>query len=498
MTTPKRIGPYQIIKRIAEGGMAEVHLGKSESRFGVSKLVAIKTTLPESSNAEMFKEMFFKEIRVSANLNHQNIVKIYDFGESENRAFMVMEYINGVTLRDLLSYHRDKEEPLETQFVLYIVHQVALALSYAYQSVDPQTGSPLRLIHRDISPHNILISFEGEVKIIDFGIAKGNSEEALTQVGQTKGKVAYMSPEQVSGEPLDNRTDIFSLGIVFWEMLANARFFGGSTVGEVKKSIRMYDVMNLPTAVIKDRSVELLNVLPVMLHHDKRSRAEDAGEVARQIGTLLSTKHPDFSALALADYLKQVFAVTYNDTLEKIRQFVIEDDKTMTISTTTTAEEVMSMLTHKTITDPALALNKIHVPPPPQTKLPGATVSGPSKIKPQISFEGLPRQVSSGPAFKNFVSAAVAVAFLWTAVLMIGKDTPETAPPRIVAQVPLLTPIQPRRVAPLPVLPAPPSPFKKPPTYRVGQKKTVKKNRLPSSTKPVGKKNQPQQRTYRK
>ncbi|WP_413585223.1 serine/threonine protein kinase [Bdellovibrio sp. HCB274] len=497
MNTPKRIGPYQIIKRIAEGGMAEVHLGKSESRFGVSKLVAIKTTLPESTNAEMFKEMFFKEIRVSANLNHQNIVKIYDFGESDSRAFMVMEYINGVTLRDLLSYHRDKEEPLETQFVLYIVHQVALALAYAYQSVDPQTGSPLRLIHRDISPHNILISFEGEVKIIDFGIAKGHSEEAMTQVGQMKGKVAYMSPEQVNGETLDNRTDIFSLGIVFWEMLANARFFGGSTVGEVKKSIRMYDVMNLPTAVIKDRSAELLGVLPTMLHHDPRARAEDAGEVARQIGTLLSTKHPDFSALALAEYLKTVFAVTYNDTLEKIRQFVIEDDKTMTISTTTTAEEVMSMLTHKTITDPNLSITKLSVPPPPQHKLPGINAGGGSKKSFQKPFGGFSNKTASEPTFKNVVTVAVSVAFLWTALLMIGKETPETAAPKIVAQVPLLTPIQPRRPAPQPVLPAPPSPFKKPPTYRVGQKKTVKKTRLPSSTKQAAKKAQ-QQRPYRK
>jgi serine/threonine protein kinase len=494
MKTLKRIGQFQIIKRIAEGGMAEVYLGKSDSRFGVSKLVAIKTTLPDDQNAEIFKEMFFKEIRVSANLNHQNIVKIYDFGEHNNRAFMVMEYIHGVTLRDLMSYHRDKADPLATPFILYIIHQVALALAYAYQSVDPQTGSSLKLIHRDISPHNILISFEGEVKIIDFGIAKATMDVEQTQLGQVKGKVAYMSPEQINRETLDHRTDIFSLGIVFWELLANSRFFAGNTVGEVKESIRLYDVANLPTTVIKDRSEELLSVLPKMLHHVAQFRAEDANELARHIGTLLSTKHPDFSALALADYLKESFAVTYKKTMEEIRQFVVEDDKTMTISTTATAEEVMSMLTNKSITAPKL--KGIKVPAPPVYVSPESIPPRPRWTNPAPNILNIPNKPLENQKFKNLLTGAVAIALVLTVGLLMGKSNLEAKKPapQVYSSVPTLTPIQARRPPPQPVLPVPPSPFKKPPTYT--QRKVVKKNRLPASPKPAKRVN-PYQKSVR-
>jgi serine/threonine protein kinase len=328
MDTLKKIGPYQIIKRIAEGGMAEVYLGKTEARFGVSKLVAIKTTL-QNGNPERLKEMFFNEIRMSANLNHQNIVKIHDFGEFNDRGYMAMEYINGVTLRQLMTHLREKNEHLSSSFVLYIIHQVALGLAYAYQSVDAQTGRQLKLIHRDISPHNILISFEGEVKIIDFGIATATKDKDLESSGQVKGKVAYMSPEQIQGKDVDSASDIFSLGIVLWELLTNERFFPGTTVADVKKAILAYDVDQIKTDKMADRSEELLGVLPIMLHQDLGKRAGDANELARLLGTVLSSLHPDFSALALADYLRDAFSEAYNENMQHIRDFISEAEKTM-------------------------------------------------------------------------------------------------------------------------------------------------------------------------
>ncbi|WP_413581820.1 serine/threonine-protein kinase [Bdellovibrio sp. HCB288] len=328
MNTPKKIGPYQIIKRIAEGGMAEVYLGKTESRFGVSKLAAVKTSL-QDGDREKLKEMFFNEIRISANLSHQNIVKIHDFGEFENRAYMAMEYINGVTLRELMSYLQERNEKLNSSFVLYIIHQVSLALAYAYQSVDPQTGRQLKLIHRDISPHNILLSFEGEVKVIDFGIAKKQKDNALETAGQIKGKVAYMSPEQVQGYELGSGSDIFSLGVVYWELITNERFFAGTTTNDVKQSILAYVVSGLEKMKFQGRAEELWDVLPIMLHQETEKRASDANELARLLGTLLSALHPDFSALAFADYLKDIFSTTYNSNLEHIRQFVDYADRTV-------------------------------------------------------------------------------------------------------------------------------------------------------------------------
>ncbi|WP_413560799.1 serine/threonine protein kinase [Bdellovibrio sp. HCB209] len=328
MNTLKKIGPYQIIKRIAEGGMAEVYLGKTVARLGVSKLVAIKTTL-QSENPDQLREMFFNEIRLCANLNHQNIVKIHDFGEFENRGYMAMEYVNGVTLRELMSYLHFRNERLSSSFILYIIHQVSLALAYAYQSVDPQTGHPLKLIHRDISPHNILLSFEGEVKLIDFGIATAPQSKDMDTAGKVRGKVAYMSPEQVQGKELDSRTDIFSLGVVLWELLSNERFFAGTTVEEVKNSILSYNINQVSNVKIAGRADELLGILPIMLHQQTDKRAGDANELARLLGTVLSSLHPDFSALALADYLKDIFSTVYMNNLEQIRESAREDEKTI-------------------------------------------------------------------------------------------------------------------------------------------------------------------------
>ncbi|QLY26677.1 serine/threonine-protein kinase [Bdellovibrio sp. KM01] len=332
MDTLKKIGPYQIIKRIAEGGMAEVFLGKTEARFGVSKLVAIKTTL-QTGNPEQLKEMFFNEIRMSANLSHQNIVKIYDFGEFNNRGYMAMEYINGVTLRQLMTYLHEKQVRLSSSFILYIIHQVSLGLAYAYQSVDPQTGRQLKLIHRDISPHNILISFEGEVKIIDFGIATATKDKDLEN-GQVKGKVAYMSPEQVQGKDVNSASDIFALGVILWELMANRRFYSQTTVQDVKQAVSNFDIDKLSHANMEDRSEELIGILPIMLHQDLAKRAGDANELARLLGTVLSTLHPDFSALALADYLRDVFSAEYNANMEQIRASVAEDEKTMAVAAT--------------------------------------------------------------------------------------------------------------------------------------------------------------------
>lgn len=330
MDTLKKIGPYQIIKRIAEGGMAEVFLGKTEARFGVSKLVAIKTTL-QTGNPEQLKEMFFNEIRMSANLNHQNIVKIYDFGEFNNRGYMAMEYINGVTLRQLMTYLHEKQVRLSSSFILYIIHQVSLGLAYAYQSVDPQTGRQLKLIHRDISPHNILISFEGEVKIIDFGIATATKDKDLEN-GQVKGKVAYMSPEQVQGKDVNSASDIFALGVVLWELMANRRFYAGTTVQDVKQAVSNFDIHDLSRDNMEDRAEEMLGILPIMLHQDLSKRAGDANELARLLGTVLSSLHPDFSPLALADYLRDVFSAEYNANMEQIRASVAEDEKTMAVA----------------------------------------------------------------------------------------------------------------------------------------------------------------------
>ncbi|MFB6352350.1 MAG: protein kinase, partial [Bradymonadaceae bacterium] len=208
-------GRYELIDQIGTGGMAEVYLAKSVGAEGLEKDLVIKKILPEYAENDRFVDMFISEADIAVGLNHPNIVQIYDFGKVDDDYFLAMEYVDGPDLAGLLEAGRLSDEPMDVGDAIYIGIEVAKGLHYAHQRTD-QYGDPLGLVHRDISPQNVLISNDGAVKIVDFGIAKATSV-AEQDPDVVKGKYRYMSPEQANGEDLDHRSDLFSLGIVLFE-----------------------------------------------------------------------------------------------------------------------------------------------------------------------------------------------------------------------------------------------------------------------------------------
>ena len=232
----QRIGRYEVVRKIATGGMAELFLARYLGPGGFEKRCALKRILPQFAADETFTRMFLTEAKVTAQLDHPNIAQIFELGQDDNgQYFIAMEMVNGVNLRQLLSMAKERREAVPPELAAHIVTQALEGLAYAHGLRSSTTGDRLNLVHRDISPQNLLVSYEGAVKLVDFGIVKGSSISGETQTGMLKGKVAYMSPEQAAGEPLDGRSDLFSLSVVLFELIAGERpFVGGNELMTLK------------------------------------------------------------------------------------------------------------------------------------------------------------------------------------------------------------------------------------------------------------------------
>lgn len=220
-------GRYQLLKKIASGGMGQVFLART-AQTGFEKLVVIKRILPHLVEDEEFLQMFFDEARIAARLNHPNLVQIFDLGEVNGMHYLAMEYVQGDDLRRVEKASRRQQRPLPLGVACRIIADAAAGLDYAHKLKD-SAGRPLNLIHRDVSPQNILVGFDGGVKLIDFGVARAAGRLQHTATGILKGKYPYMSPEQIAGEPYDHTSDQFALGIVFWEILTGKRLFKGES-----------------------------------------------------------------------------------------------------------------------------------------------------------------------------------------------------------------------------------------------------------------------------
>jgi eukaryotic-like serine/threonine-protein kinase len=238
---PPRLGPYELIRRIATGGMAEVYLARRAGPHGFEKLVALKRILPQFVRDPDFVAMFVDEARVCARLCHPNIVQVFDFGEHDTDLYMAMEYVDGTTAAKLIRAAASRSEEVPLDVTLHVILSILRALEYAHTARD-DAGRPLNLVHRDVSPGNVLIDRSGAVKLTDFGIARATEFERRTDVGQLKGKLGYMSPEQVVGKELDARSDLFTLAIVFAELVSLRPLFSGGRELDVLLRIRDADL----------------------------------------------------------------------------------------------------------------------------------------------------------------------------------------------------------------------------------------------------------------
>jgi len=235
---------YRVIKRLEAGGMAEVYLGEATGVEGFKKRVAIKRVLPHLAQNENFIRMFLDEARLSARLNHANIVSVFDISARDDTYFLIMEFVDGANLKKILDSLQRRSQRFTLPEAIYVCAEACRGLSYAHELQD-ENGRALGIVHRDISPPNILLTKLGEVKVADFGLAKAGTQLSQTDPGVVKGKFSYLSPEAANGKEVDARADIFSLGIVLWEMLAGRRLFLGETDYATVKLVQQANIPRL-------------------------------------------------------------------------------------------------------------------------------------------------------------------------------------------------------------------------------------------------------------
>lgn len=285
LSVGKKVGRYKLLHRLGKGGMAAVYLGRATGHAGFEKLAAVKVIHPTLAAEPEFVEMFLDEARIAARLQHPHIVAIHDQGEADGNFYMVMEYVEGETLAGLLRQLRQGKEFLPLTAVLQIIADACGGLAAAHELTHPD-GRPMHLVHRDVSPHNLLVAMDGRVKVVDFGIAKATGRRSTTRTGQLRGKLAYMSPEQACGETIDHRTDLFAVGAVLWELLTNKRLFSGETESETLGRVSTCKIPDLREHR-DDLPAGVIEFVERALARDPDARFASAREMLRGARSLL-------------------------------------------------------------------------------------------------------------------------------------------------------------------------------------------------------------------
>ena len=304
----QKFGKYTILKKIAMGGMAEILLASDTNIAGQSlgRFVVIKKALMQYSDNKEFEEMFKTEGKIACTLKHRNIISVYEFGIEQNQMFLCVEHIMGKNMRELIKKLDLTKTKIPIACSLHVIKEIASGLEYAHNAIDSHTGKPLNLIHRDVSPQNIMFNFDGEIKLIDFGIAKV-SDINLTQAGHLKGKFGYMSPEQAKGESLDNQTDIFCLGIILWELLANERLFSHKNEIACLKRVRACNVPDIQEINPKV-NLQLKKIVDKALAKNKNIRYKTAGELEKDLTIFLNTNFPQFTQQDFSNFIKKNYS----------------------------------------------------------------------------------------------------------------------------------------------------------------------------------------------
>ncbi|HTA19778.1 MAG TPA: protein kinase [Polyangia bacterium] len=319
MKKPIPFGKYYLLERINVGGMAEVFKAKTFGVEGFERLLAVKRILPNIAEDEEFIAMFIDEAKIAVQLQHANIAQIFDLGKVEDSYFIALEYVPGKDLRSIFDRLRGKGEVMTIQQACHIIMQVCEGLDYAHNKRDAQ-GRELHLVHRDISPQNVLIGYDGEVKLIDFGIAKAAGKASKTQAGILKGKFGYMSPEQVRGLPIDRRSDIFSVGIVLYELLTNERLFVGESDFSTLEKVRNVEIMP-PSSYNKKIPSELERIVLKVLAKDPEDRYSNAIDLHDDLQSFLHKIGEFYSRKDLSAWMKKMFAVEIEEDQAKLEQY---------------------------------------------------------------------------------------------------------------------------------------------------------------------------------
>lgn len=308
MTSDKkfqRFGKYLILDHLVDGGMAKIcrarYLGEQ-----ANKVVAIKMVQPQFSNDEAFVRMFQDELNITFGMLHPNIMQVYDYGKTNGQLYTAMEYIHGANLKQYLDRLKERKVVFPVEISCYIISQVCLGLHYAHTFTDKLTGKPYNIVHRDISPHNIMLTYDGAVKVIDFGIAKANTNSEATQAGTIKGKLSYLAPEYLEGLELDARYDEFAVGITLWELLCSRKLFQANNDLAVLKQIQACKIVP-PSQINPSVPKELDTIVMKALSKDRAHRYENLDQMNRALVKFLYSTYPEFNASDLKAFADDLF-----------------------------------------------------------------------------------------------------------------------------------------------------------------------------------------------
>lgn len=296
---------YTIQERLGGGGQAEVFKGFAESMQGFRKPVAIKRVLPNLTSNDKFVAMFLDEARLSLNLQHANVVQVFDISRAaDGTYFLVMEFVDGLDLKALIERQVARGKRLEIAHTIYIILECCKGLNYAHTLEHRETGEPLHIVHRDVSPPNIMVSRNGEVKVVDFGLAKAMSQVEITDPGVVKGKFAYLSPEAASGLPIDARTDVFAIGILLWEMFTGRRLFHADTPYQTVELVRQARIPSI-TAQNPQVEPELDAIVRKALARDPEQRYQTAADLGDDLAQFQFSRGMKVTARDIANLVRE-------------------------------------------------------------------------------------------------------------------------------------------------------------------------------------------------
>ncbi len=403
--TPTRIGRYEVIAHLATGGMAQIYLARQSGLGSFERHVVLKTILPERANDHRFITMFLDEAKLAATLNHQNVAQVYEVDQVDGAYFMAMEYVHGENARAILEACIRRGWTIPLELALMIVSGAAAGLHHAHERKG-KTGQPLNIVHRDVTPANIMVGFDGSIKVLDFGIAKAEERATRTVGGTIKGKYGYMSPEQCKGKTLDRRSDIFALGIVLYELSTLRRAFKGNDDFETMKRICAGDCV-LPSAAVPGYPRELEAIVMTAMATDAKSRFQTAHELIEALDNFAVKAKLTGSNTAMGRFMTQLFgskkepwvdaappaAVTLraptSPSTERTSVLGIsagpatEDEKTAIVDRDGMATPISPPPVHEPAPDPAA-----WTAPEPAPRAPPRTVPTPPRVGSTLSGQG--------------------------------------------------------------------------------------------------------------
>lgn len=306
MTEPVPFGKYTLLRKLAEGGMAEIYLALQVGPGGFGKLLVIKRIRPANNQDQNFIQMFLDEARIAASLSHPNIAQIFEVGNVETVHYIAMEHVHGEDLRSLCRKLAKDKKPLPLAHAISMLSGACAGLHYAHTKTD-FNGQPLEIVHRDVSPQNLLISYDGHVKLVDFGIAKAQGRSQETRAGVLKGKISYMSPEQVKGDPLDARSDVFAAGILLYELTTGRRLYKDDSDFKVMRKITDEEPTP-PSEIIPGYPPRLEQIVLKSLAKDPHRRYSSAQALQSDLEAFARQESLDISSLALGSFMREVFS----------------------------------------------------------------------------------------------------------------------------------------------------------------------------------------------